>query len=145
MHGLGAAEDAALRGRRGRPAVLRVVDRVAQALVLGLHELATNAAKHGALSRPEGRVEVRLSAEPGSGGGGALRILWAETGGPLLPSGPPARRGFGTRLLERALAQDLGPGSEVRLRFEPTGLRAEVGFTPAGAGAGGKTPKTRAA
>jgi two-component sensor histidine kinase len=121
----------------GGGAAGRVGPHQALALVLGLHELATNAAKHGALSRPEGRVEVRLSAAPG--GGGALRILWAETGGPPLPDGPPARRGFGTRLLERALVQDLGPGSEVRLHFEPAGLRAEIGFFPS-TGAGGRTP-----
>ncbi len=111
----------------------RVGPHQALALVLGLHELATNAAKHGALSRPEGRVDLRLSAEAD---GGALSIAWAESGGPPLPEGPPARRGFGTRLLERALAQDLGPGSAVRLRFEPAGLRAEIRVAPAGAGGG---------
>jgi two-component sensor histidine kinase len=107
----------------------RVGPHQALALVLALHELATNTAKHGALSRPEGRVEVRLSAEPR--GGGALRLDWSEAGGPPLPGGPTARPGFGTRLLERALAQDLGPGSAVRLLFETTGLRAEIGFAPA--------------
>jgi two-component sensor histidine kinase len=136
---LGAVADQALAPWSGQGR-LRVVDaggaadrlgpHQALALVLGLHELATNAAKHGALSRPDGRVEVRLSAGPGSGG--ALRILWTETGGPPLPAGPPARRGFGTRLLERGLAQDLGPGSAVRLDFEPAGLRAEIRFAGGG-------------
>jgi hypothetical protein len=41
------------------------------------------------------------------------------------------RRGFGTRLLERGLARDLGPDSTVELRFEPAGLRASIRFTPA--------------
>ncbi|MBL6077924.1 hypothetical protein JMJ56_07905 [Belnapia sp. T18] len=44
---------------------------------------------------------------------------------------PPERRGFGTRLLERALAHDLGLGSAVALRFEPAGLLAAVRFPPA--------------
>jgi two-component sensor histidine kinase len=101
----------------------------ALALVLGLHELATNAAKHGALSRPGGGVAVLLSADAG---GGVLRLDWTESGGPPLPGGPPPRRGFGMRLLERGLAHDLGAGSAVRLRFEPEGLRAEIRFVPAG-------------
>jgi two-component sensor histidine kinase len=58
-----------------------------------------------------------------------------------LPDGPPARKGFGTRLLERGLAQDLGPGSAVRLRFEPAGLRAEIRFAGEGAGGGKAAPR----
>ncbi|GAA0602510.1 sensor histidine kinase [Craurococcus roseus] len=101
----------------------------ALALVLGLHELATNAAKHGALSRPEGRVVVRLYADAG---GGVLRLDWAESGGPTLSGAQPQQGGFGKRLLERALVHDLGEGSAVRLRFEPEGLRAEIRFLPVG-------------
>jgi two-component sensor histidine kinase len=112
----------------------RVGPHQALALVLGLHELATNATKHGALSRPDGRVGARLSADAD---GAALRIDWIESGGPPLPGTPPVRRGFGTRLLERGLAQDLGPGSSVRLRFEPAGLRAEIRFARQQAQAGG--------
>jgi two-component sensor histidine kinase len=97
----------------------------ALALVLALHELATNAAKHGALSRPGGSVELRREVDAD----GAARIEWAETGGPPL-DGPPARRGFGTRLIERGLARDLGPGSSVELRFEPSGLRALIRLVP---------------
>jgi len=110
----------------------RVGPQQAVALVLGLHELATNATKHGALSRPEGRVEARLSAD---GGGAALRIVWTEIGGPPLPGGRPTRRGFGSRLLERGLPQDLGQGSDVRVHFEPDGLRAEIRFAAARAAA----------
>jgi two-component sensor histidine kinase len=102
----------------------------ALALVLGLHELATNAAKHGALSRPGGRVAVVLSADAG---GGVLRLDWGESGGPALSGEQASRPGFGIRLLERGLAHDLGEGSAVRLRFEPEGLRAEIRFLPAGA------------
>jgi two-component sensor histidine kinase len=99
--------------------------RQAQALVLAFHELATNATKHGALSAPEGRVEIGCRA----GADGSVEIRWAEMGGPPVAR-PPDRRGFGTRLLERGLAQDLGPGSGVELRFEPAGLRATVRFAP---------------
>jgi PAS domain S-box-containing protein len=99
----------------------------AQSLVLGLHELVTNAVKHGALSCPEGHVDVRC----GGTCDGALRLVWQETGGP--PVVVPPQRGFGTRLLQRGLAQDLGPGATVELHFEPTGLRATFRFVPAGA------------
>ncbi len=99
-----------------------------QALVLALHELATNAAKHGALRVPEGRVELRHSLEAD----GQARIEWVEVGGPPL-AGPPARRGFGTRLIERGLARDLGPGASVELRFEPAGLRALIRLVAAAA------------
>ena len=60
---------------------------------------------------------------------GAARIAWTETGGPPL-DGPPSRRGFGTRLIERGLARDLGPGSSVELRFDPPGLRALFRLVP---------------
>ncbi|WP_203075978.1 PAS domain S-box protein [Falsiroseomonas ponticola] len=111
-----------MRGLAGIP----LGPRQAQAMVLALHELATNAAKHGALSRPGGRVG--LEAAPGAG---ALRLLWREEDGPPV-AGPPARRGFGTRLLERGLAADLGPGSSVRLAFPADGVRAEILFRPDG-------------
>lgn len=98
----------------------------AQAIVLALHELATNAVKHGALSRPEGHVAVHCWAEED---GGVGLISWQESGGPPVP-GPPERRGFGTRLLERALVKDLGPGAQVTLAFEPDGVRATMRFLP---------------
>jgi two-component sensor histidine kinase len=98
----------------------------AQALAMALHELAVNAVKHGALSWPGGRVEVRCCADPAGLSGG---IEWTETGGPPVP-GPPARQGFGTRLLERALLHDLGPGARVTLDFAASGLRAVIQFSP---------------
>ncbi len=103
-----------------------VAPRQAQALILGLHELATNAAKHGALAAAGGRVglQVALAAD------GTARLTWTETGGPA-PSGPPARSGFGTRLLHRVLPRDLGPGATVARHFEPPGLRAVISFRPA--------------
>ncbi|SHI53275.1 Two-component sensor histidine kinase, contains HisKA and HATPase domains [Roseomonas rosea] len=93
----------------------------AQALVLALHELATNAAKYGALSRSEGAVALCCAATEG----GAL-VQWTEQGGPPVEEASAPRRGFGTRLLERALPRELGPGSEVVLDFAREGLRAEI-------------------
>ena len=70
------------------------------ALALMLHELATNAVKHGALSAPAGRVRVGWEVEEAEGGGRRLRLRWEERGGPRV--GPPVSRGFGTRLIEFA-------------------------------------------
>jgi len=86
------------------------------ALSLGLHELATNAAKYGALSAPEGRVEVRWTSALGK-----LKLSWRESGGPRVA--PPTRRGFGSRLLEDSLARDLGGGT--RLEYASEGVRCE--------------------
>jgi len=88
----------------------------ALALSMALHELATNAAKYGALSSPAGRVDLAWSA-----GEGRLSLRWAEHGGP--PVTPPARRGFGSRLLE-GLARELGGAT--RLRYAPEGLVCEI-------------------
>lgn len=99
-----------------------VLPSQAQALVLALHELATNAIKHGALTQPDGLVTVACAA---CEGGDHALIHWIETGGPAVP-GPPARQGFGMRLLKRALRTDLGAGSEVELDFLPQGLQARI-------------------
>lgn len=94
--------------------------RMALALSLAAHELVTNAAKYGALSSGwAGRVVVTWSLDPGR----RLRLRWEEIGGPTIDS-PPARRGFGTRLIERGLAQDLG--GEVRIDFAPGGVVCEI-------------------
>ncbi|WEX75443.1 PAS domain S-box protein [Sinorhizobium numidicum] len=87
------------------------------ALTLGLaaHELATNAAKHGALTVRTGRVSVRWTIDPRDN---RLRICWSETGGPSVLE--PKHNGFGRLLLERVVASDLG--GEVRLEFAPRGL-----------------------
>lgn len=84
------------------------------------HELATNAAKYGALSAPSGRVTVSWAVheEPGR----TLRLQWIETGGP--PVVMPLRRGFGSRLIERGLAHELG--ADVRLIFDPAGVRCTM-------------------
>lgn len=94
-----------------------------EALALGMvfHELATNAARYGALSAPDGRV--RVDWESILGGGGAQLILeWVERGGP--PVTPPARRGFGTRMVKGAVTGELGGSAE--LTFAPEGFRARL-------------------
>src|SRR5581483_335906 len=83
------------------------------------HELATNAAKYGSLSQSEGRLSVRWSVD----GTGRLRIDWAERGGP--PVTAPSRSGFGSKLIERSLA-DLDGTAE--FDFAATGLRVRLAF-----------------
>jgi PAS domain S-box-containing protein len=124
---------------------VRLAPRCTVPLAMALHELATNAARHGALSRPEGRVtvlwSVRAAPAEGAAAGGVagpapgaevLTLRWEESGGPPL-AGPPTRRGFGTRLLERGLALELR--GTVRLDFARDGLRCEVEAPLAVAGA----------
>jgi two-component sensor histidine kinase len=83
-----------------------------------LHELATNAAKYGALTRREGRVEVSWRRQPGHAGGGLL-VEWRESGGPPVAA-PPSRTGFGTRLVARTVRQI---GGEAALDWTKEGLR----------------------
>lgn len=92
--------------------------RSAIAIALALHELATNAAKYGALSVRGGRVRIVWSTSPAEGDGLRLRMVWTETGGP--PVTPPTTRGFGTRLIERGLAAELR--GEVRIAYPSTGV-----------------------
>jgi two-component sensor histidine kinase len=90
--------------------------KTALAIAMALHELAANAIKHGALSYEAGRVTLRWHvAEEDQGP--RLRFEWRESGGP--PVVPPARRGFGSRLIERGLAAELG--GTVRLQYLPAG------------------------
>ncbi len=94
----------------------------AQPLAMAAHELATNAAKHGALSVPGGRVSVSWRVEGGTPGR-VLRLRWAEAGGPPV-AGPPARRGFGSRVLDGTVRGQLG--GAVSLAWARTGLVCEV-------------------
>jgi two-component sensor histidine kinase len=113
-----------------------------QPLAMVLHELATNAAKHGALSAPGGRVEVRWRAGRRAEDDGMLRLRWAEAGGPPV-AGAPARRGFGTRVVEATVRGQLG--GAVERRWEPSGLVVEVAVPLARleADAGGPAPGWR--
>ena len=84
---------------------------------LVMHELATNAAKYGALSAPQGRVEIAWRVENGH-----LCLTWDEHGGP--PVVPPVHRGFGSRLIERGLRHELG--GSVALDFARDGLHCRM-------------------
>jgi PAS domain S-box-containing protein len=96
---------------------VRLPPQTALALAMALHELATNAVKYGALSNDTGEVQITWVVSPGADGS-HLHLAWTESGGP--PVSVPAHRGFGTRLIERSLAQELQ--GRVQLAFEPTGL-----------------------
>ena len=92
--------------------------RAYSVLALVLHELATNAAKYGALSVAEGRLSVIWSLDRQ----GDCRLEWLERGGPLVVT--PARAGFGSSLIRRSVPFDLGGESE--LDYAPEGLRATL-------------------
>ena len=89
-------------------------------IAMALHELCTNAIKYGALAAPEGRI--RLEWELSGENRDRFRMVWTERGGP--PVAPPTRKGFGTRMLERALAADLG--ASVRVDYAPEGLTCVI-------------------
>lgn len=91
--------------------------KVAVSLAMAIHELATNALKYGSLSREQGEVEISWSTDDGR-----LRLRWEERGGP--PVKVPPRRGFGSRMIERGLAAELG--GKVAIRFEPGGVVCDV-------------------
>ncbi len=95
-----------------------VLPKTAVSLSLGLHELATNAAKYGALSTAGGHVLVEWSLLDD----GNFKLTWSEQGGP--PVTAPQRRGFGTRMIERGLAMDLG--GTARITFAEPGLVCEL-------------------
>lgn len=100
---------------------VRLTPRKALALVLALHELATNAVKYGALSNDDGRVILNWDRVE-STKGERLWLRWEELGGPDVV--PPTRQGFGTRMIERALAAEFGGSAEIDYR--PRGVVVTV-------------------
>lgn len=108
----GSGERVSIDGPR-----IRLQPRTAVTMAMALHELCTNATKYGALSVPEGRVSVTWRVEDYT-----LLIRWEETGGP--PVAPPRKRGFGSRMIERALASDMH--AQVKLDYRPEGLVCTV-------------------
>lgn len=96
---------------------VRLNSKTALAISMAFHELGTNALKYGALSQAGGQVDLEWSLRAGR-----LHVTWREQGGP--PVSPPSRKGFGSRLLERGLAGELG--GRVELRYEPKGLICEI-------------------
>ena len=113
----GAAEMA------GPPAAL--VGSAVQPVAMALHELATNSTKHGALSRPEGRVALRWELDRSTG---TLRLFWTESGGPPV-SAPPSRRGFGSRMIEATVQGQLG--GSLAFDWQEDGLRVEIALPAA--------------
>jgi two-component sensor histidine kinase len=95
---------------------LLLPSKLAMTFALLMHELATNAAKYGALSEPTGKLFIDWSLA-----GGRLSLVWREVDGPAVT--PPSRSGFGTRLLQRALEQFDGT---VSTDFAPTGLECKL-------------------
>ncbi len=94
---------------------------VALPLGMAIHELATNAAKYGALSVETGQVAVEWGVE-WQAGAGTLSVRWRESGGPAVS--PPARTGFGTRLIRASLERELA--GEVRLDYAASGLACRI-------------------
>jgi two-component sensor histidine kinase len=90
----------------------------AQAIAITLHELATNAAKYGSLSVAEGQVEVTWARMTD----GRLIVHWTESGGP--PTRKPTRAGFGTRVVERMIREQLK--GEMHLDWRTEGLACEI-------------------
>jgi PAS domain S-box-containing protein len=94
---------------------LRLQPKAALALSMALHELATNAVKYGALSNTTGEVAIDWRTEDNSD---YFHLRWTESGGPSVAI--PLRRGFGSRLIEQGLSQDLA--GDVKLEFRPEGV-----------------------
>ena len=97
---------------------LKVSPKPAVVMALAFHELAINALKYGALSAPDGHVDIHWSVDPDD----QLLIEWAERGGPTVR--PPERRGFGSRIVEMALPNELG--GKVALDYRSDGFRCSI-------------------
>nr|WP_246215882.1 sensor histidine kinase [Microvirga makkahensis] len=95
--------------------------KTALAIAMALHELATNAIKYGALSNDHGQVSLHWKVEQ-KNAEQRLHMLWSERGGP--PVSPPSRKGFGTRLIERGLAAELG--GSVQLSYPASGVTCVI-------------------
>jgi two-component sensor histidine kinase len=99
----------------GPPVLLE--PNAAQAIAVTLHELATNAAKYGALSTPDGQIDLNWVQEAD----GPLALRWREMGGPAVQM--PTHRGFGTRVIERVMGQLKG---KARFDWRAEGLVCEI-------------------
>jgi two-component sensor histidine kinase len=113
-----AAGDVA-RFRVGGPSV-RLSPRSALLFAMTLNELCTNAMKYGALSKPGGQVDISWQAETSNPA--ELGMRWIESGGP--PVVPPSRQGFGSRLIETALAAEFG--GAVTLDYASSGVTCRI-------------------
>jgi two-component sensor histidine kinase len=95
----------------------------ALAIALAIHELATNAAKYGALSNMDGKVDISWATQA-EGHEPGFRFDWIESGGPRVSAPEPSKMGFGTRLIERMLKNDFG--GEVLIDFKPAGVVCSI-------------------
>jgi PAS domain S-box-containing protein len=93
-----------------------------QAVAMVLHELATNAAKYGALSTPHGRVSVRWHRLSDEGAPARLRLEWQEADGPAVTA--PAQPGYGTSVIRDLIPYELG--GTVELEFNTNGVRCTI-------------------
>ena len=100
---------------------VRLQPQAALTLAMVFHELATNAAKYGALATDAGRVSLDWTREPGPSGN-KVRLRWQESGG--LPVVVPTRQGFGFQLIQRGLTQELG--AEVHLDYAAAGVSCRI-------------------
>jgi len=97
-------------------------------VALGLHELTTNAVKHGALRGGEGRLDVRWAAAPDERGRQILTLDWVETGVEMPQRQAPA--GYGRELIERALAFTLQAKTELLFGLNGVSCRLEIPLSP---------------
>ena len=104
------------RHRIDGPSVLLARD-AAQTIAVAFHELATNAAKYGALSRDEGHVDVVWSRTED----GSLTIQWSESGGPHVYT--PSHGGFGTRVINNMMQ---GIDGKANFNWRPEGLECRI-------------------
>ena len=113
-----------------------LLPHVAQGLALALHELATNAAKHGALSSAAGKVSLSWQQQPE-----ALVLQWIERGGPRIV--PPSARSFGLKVIRASIEQQLG--GTARFEWQPTGLQCMLAIPQGEAESLGEAHKARGA
>jgi len=123
MHALMREVEAAFPRVRWSGPDLLLPENALVAMALLFNELATNAAKHGALSAEEGEVEVHWSHDPDESDDRQFRLTWKESGAPGHVSAPE-RTSFGTLLIERSVRNNLG--GTIERRWEPTGLVVEI-------------------
>src|SRR6516165_6372885 len=102
---------------RARGPIVVLPPATAQTIALALHELATNAAKYGALSNESGRVDLSWRTEPGK-----LQLVWVESAGPEIS--PPTRRGYGSRAIVAGIERQLG--GAVSFDWQAKGLRCTL-------------------
>jgi two-component sensor histidine kinase len=103
-------------------APVRLSSRSALLFAMTLNELCTNAMKYGALSQSGGQIEISWQVELPHSGRAELRMRWIERGGP--PVAPPTRKGFGSRLIETALAAEFE--GAVTLDYAPSGVTCKI-------------------